>query len=443
MITDKHKHFLLPRFDTIGDIVLLQGFIAHLQNNVPDSTVSLLVREGYDQLAPLFPANIRWLTTGLQAYREFSDSDQKCLDDLLKLLDTEIFDCLLITTFTRTWIDDLVAAKLSAALRIAIGDSCARLAWADALHDRLGLPTTKLYDRIVPVIEASREIEKYQILADIILPCAGELPLPRLTVPNSIRESTYDLLGSISLSPGAYYACVVTCTATISIKSWPAERFVDVMVRLQQEYALKPLIVGHVSEQYKIESVMSLARAKGIEPAIWLGETGELALLAGLLQQSRFYVGNDTGPMHIAASLGVATVAIFGGGNWPRFLPVGARAIGIAGELPCFGCSWLNCIFGDAPCVRIVRADDVLKAIHQVLAERLPETNYFPLLESCGSRLEELFQRFATGSQVDCRKFENEVSELRDEMNLLQLPFPSRIAKPLRNLKDWIRKWQK
>lgn len=60
-----------------------------------------------------------------------------------------------------------------------------------------------------------------------------------------------------------------------------------------------------------------------------------LGALAGVLEQSELVLANDTGPAHVAAALGVETVALFGpGGNPGRTGPVGATILGGADGWP-------------------------------------------------------------------------------------------------------------
>lgn len=49
----------------------------------------------------------------------------------------------------------------------------------------------------------------------------------------------------------------------------------------------------------------------------------DLGSLAGLLKQARAYAGCDSGPSHLAAQLGVPTVAVFGPTDPARWSPVG------------------------------------------------------------------------------------------------------------------------
>jgi hypothetical protein len=113
---------------------------------------------------------------------------------------------------------------------------------------------------------------------------------------------------------------------------------------------------------------------KGIKPGLWSGKDGEIPLLAALTQKARFYFGNDTGPMHIASAVGIPSVGLFGGGTWPRFVPLGPHSLALVEELPCFGCGW-ECIFGDAPCMNTISVEDARIAIRKCLQNEAVESN--------------------------------------------------------------------
>lgn len=436
-----NNRILIPRFDTFGDIVLLQGFIAFVQNILPDASITIFVREGYDDLAPLFPSTVHWLSTDLHPYNEYKTSDQAKVDKLLALLGSYEFDTILVTTYNRTWIDDLVAAHFSGRARcIAIGDERPRNDWSDEVHQRLGLPTEELYDRIVPVEEATHESHKYQVLADALFPSGVSIPVPQLSIPVPVLDQIPEILETLGLCVDGYFVCAVTCTISAPFKSWPDESFTMLMEWIQADLGLRPLLLGHYRELEKIERIAQLARNIKLDPAIWLGNYGDLATLAGLMQKSKFYLGNDTGPMHIAAALGIPTVGIFGGGHWPRFLPVGNRAVGIAAEIPCFGCNWGDCIFGDAPCVKLVTVEDVKVAINVILSDISISSNYFPAASDDKTRFKHLYDICLESKSNGLKKLESNNAELVGKLAQFHSSLSWRLTKPLRWLGDMVKR---
>ena len=93
-------------------------------------------------------------------------------------------------------------------------------------------------------------------------------------------------------------------------KRWPAERFAALADRLLG-FGLMPAIVGSAADA-------GLGRiVRGDGPAgDFTGKT-TLGQLAGLLADASVVIGNDTGPMHLAAALGRPCIVLFGGGSDP------------------------------------------------------------------------------------------------------------------------------
>lgn len=92
---------------------------------------------------------------------------------------------------------------------------------------------------------------------------------------------------------------------------WPMERFVRLSNHLARQHGARVLLVGDVADRQRAEAIagMSSARAADLTGRLTLSELGALA------EMSDLYVGNDTGPTHVAAAVGCPTLAIFGPTN--------------------------------------------------------------------------------------------------------------------------------
>ena len=64
---------------------------------------------------------------------------------------------------------------------------------------------------------------------------------------------------------------------------------------------------------------------------VWLAPPTDLEELAALLGGAALVIGGDTGPVHLAASFGTPTLAIFVASDWRRNGPLGARTAVVSG----------------------------------------------------------------------------------------------------------------
>jgi len=105
-------------------------------------------------------------------------------------------------------------------------------------------------------------------------------------------------------------------------KRWPAERF-GALARLLQARGLRPVVVGAAGDGPLAATIV----ARCPEALDLTGRTS-LPDLAGLAAHAALAVGNDTGPMHLAATMGCRCVALFSAESDPALTaPAGALVL--------------------------------------------------------------------------------------------------------------------
>lgn len=109
-------------------------------------------------------------------------------------------------------------------------------------------------------------------------------------------------------------------------QQWPAERFARLANYLVRQRGARLILVGAGPDVPLATAVAGMCAVPVVNWAgqISLGELGALCEVADL------YVGNDTGPTHIAAAVGCPTLAIFGPSNPAYSQPYGVKGRVIA-----------------------------------------------------------------------------------------------------------------
>jgi ADP-heptose:LPS heptosyltransferase len=109
-----------------------------------------------------------------------------------------------------------------------------------------------------------------------------------------------------------------------------------------------------------------VAEAAG-RPLPIAGASSDVAGLAGMLARLSLLVCNDSGPMHLAAAVGVRAVAMFGPTDPRRTGPLGDRHVILTRGLDCAPCRARCCPVDNATCLRDLPVDRAERAVLGVL----------------------------------------------------------------------------
>jgi ADP-heptose:LPS heptosyltransferase len=91
--------------------------------------------------------------------------------------------------------------------------------------------------------------------------------------------------------------------------------------------------------------------------------------LAELIRGARLYVGNDSGPMHLAAAVRTPVVAVWGSSDSRRWRPWGTEYRVVQNPFECNPCPGYRCLVADSPlCVESVTVTQVNAAAEELLA---------------------------------------------------------------------------
>jgi ADP-heptose:LPS heptosyltransferase len=172
-------------------------------------------------------------------------------------------------------------------------------------------PDAPALDRTVPYTGHQHEIHRFlEVVSQV-----GAAPVtlePRLAVTDADRAEAAAVLGRddrplVVLHPGA----------NDPRRRWPVERLAAVGSELARKGA-RLAVVGTASERGLVDRLVDGLDGDAADLAGRLGLGG----LAGLLEQATVLVGNDSGPRHLTAAVGTATVAVHWGVSLGAYGPL-------------------------------------------------------------------------------------------------------------------------
>jgi len=179
---------------------------------------------------------------------------------------------------------------------------------------------------------------------------------PTIATASIHQRSTIDHSAiRIALSPGAEYG---------PAKRWLPERFAEAAAAVTARSPVQWILFGKKNDAPIGEQITS---ALGDSCVNRIGQT-TLEQLIDELRQCRLLLTNDTGTMHLAALLGIPTVAIFGSTE-PRLTgPFGDRHIVLRHHVECSPCFLRNCPI-DFRCMKAVSVQEVADAVMSILQQ--------------------------------------------------------------------------
>ena len=86
------------------------------------------------------------------------------------------------------------------------------------------------------------------------------------------------------------------------------------------------------------------------------------------MQNVEFYLGNDTGVMHMAVAAGIRCLAIFSATNAPGLWePYGSGHVVLRKYVECEGCLLRYCHLHNTECLRMIETNQVVNAAENLL----------------------------------------------------------------------------
>ena len=353
--------------DTLGDLTLRQPLFSGLLDH--GLQVTVVVRRGYETIVPFLDRRLEVLVTDVNPNLLPEPSTVESLEDLRRRIDERQPGILISALYERTYVDDWLLDRFQGE-KMGLARPAPTAAPSKhelAVRALLGPSRSDPFTRPVACREDDHESQKNNALLRALTGRLADPYAPTLSLPEECLAQAVEVLKGLDLHPQRYVLGCPAGTARTLLKAWPAGGYAELVEHLGRKHGLPVLLTGIASEAPHLAEVAELCRAKGIQAPTWIGDSAQLGLLLGLIRSSRIYLGADTGSMHFAGALDVPVVACFGGGHWPRFLPLARRSYVGTQALPCFGCGW-SCWLDEPMCISRVKVQSFKDGLDWILS---------------------------------------------------------------------------
>ncbi len=345
------ERILIFRVGNVGDILVTIPLLVALRRRFPRAYICLLTSPGQ----PGAPG-AKDLMTSHDWVDEILSYNAADIDSwggrkaLLRRLREGHFDLFIelpqaLTSFSRA-LQNFALAKLIG-VRSVVGVKMRHrtiFARAQALHRPWKSEADELYDALA---------------SDLYLEWPKQVLLP---LPDDDCHLIALRLAELGITADIPFV-VMHVGAKRSTNRWFPERFAQVADFLQQVCGLPVILTGSMSDRAAVEEVSS----RMTTPVRTLVGKTTLLQTAALLERSVLYVGNDTGPMHLAAAVGTPTVSIFSARDYPAlWFPMGGSHIVLRRDVPCSPCFKEICD-RESLCLERITTSDTLAAVKQQL----------------------------------------------------------------------------
>lgn len=196
---------------------------------------------------------------------------------------------------------------------------------------------------------------------------ADALAAFRLAIPDTARAVGQVVLYDLGVRPDQVLVGVGPGSGRSSTR-WPPERFAAVGTALLQQFRNVVLLaIGGSGERLLCDELCTAWGPRSHNLAGRLSVFGS----ASILSRCSTFIGNDSGPTHLAAMMGTPCVAIFSARNAPgQWEPLGGNHVVLEERPECAGCMLDDCVDEAKKCLTSIHIGRVVREAVSVLESR-------------------------------------------------------------------------
>ncbi|MDD3014846.1 MAG: lipopolysaccharide heptosyltransferase II [Candidatus Gastranaerophilales bacterium] len=335
---------LVIRYRFIGDTILTVPFLRNLRRAYPDAQIDMLVGPVSGEVLTDCPYvdNLIVFDTTRKFKYENTKQEKKGFFSYVNLLKKQKYD---------------------KAYVLKRSFSSAALAFLSGIKERIGFGTEHrglLLTKRVPYVKNRHEVECF---LDILR--ADNIPVTDNYLENWVNEAAENKINEIfrDLDIHEGTKALIHATSGNIFKQWPLEYFAELIKYLVNEKSVQIFYTGTANDAKIYDQIHNLIEEELTVKPVNL--CGKLSLVesAALINKMNFAVGSDSGTLHIAASLNIPVVGIYGPMNSTKWCAFGDIHTPLYSDLPCVPCELSKKCPRDIACLKNITPDMVIEKI--------------------------------------------------------------------------------
>lgn len=339
---------LVIRYRFIGDTVLTVPALRNLRKAYPNAQIDMIVGpvSGDVLLDCPYLDNLIYFDTTRKHKYENTGNTKKNFFSYIKLLRQNKYDKAYV-----------LKRSFSSAL----------LTFLSGIPERIGFNTEHrgfLLTKKVPYIKNRHEVECF---LDVLR--ADNIKINDNSLENWISPESeikiQNILDNYDLSGVSQKALVHATSGNIN-KQWPLENFAEIVQYLSNDKNIQVFFTGTEKDVEIYDKILNLISIELKNKPVNL--CGKLSIQdsTALINKMDFVVGSDSGTLHIAASLNIPVIGIYGPMNPEKWKPWGEIHKPIYLDLPCIPCDLRTKCDKNYACIRNITPERVINEIKKI-----------------------------------------------------------------------------
>ncbi|MDO3625953.1 glycosyltransferase family 9 protein [Mucilaginibacter sp. BT774] len=310
----------------LGDVVMSTAFVGAVKQLYPDAVVDVIIKKELGGIASLIP--------GLNKIHLFSKQEYPGLSGVyrfgktLQIEEYDLFFCL--------------PDSLSSAV----------MGWATEAKKRIGFGKEGRFFLMTSTFKKPANLHRTDEYVSLLEQFTG----------NKITERSVRLRAKMVENDGNQV--VLNFNSEAVSRRMPLDKGKQLINTLTNVFKnTRFVMVGSPKEKAYIDELLSGTENGQIEN--YAGKTN-LEALCSLMASSKAVLTTDSGPAHLANSLGVPTIVLFGAGNELNTAPYNKEHLKVirAGKLECEPCVRNTCkLYGIPKCMQLIDEPEIINAL--------------------------------------------------------------------------------